>query len=465
MKKKLLSVLLSTAMVSALLVGCTSTPAEGGEDVATEENGGAGTEEGGEVTVAEDTGKVLNIYVWNEEFKTRVVEKYPGYVAVDANNGTIGDVAVVWTTVPSDDNAYQNNLDTVLAQQLAGELADDDKIDLFLVEADYAMKYTGSDATLAMSDIGLDDSVFADQWQYTKDVVTFDGKLKGSSWQGCPGVLIYNRAAAEEVLGTQEPADVQAFVSDWDKFNETAATMKAAGYQMVSSVNDTYRVYSNNVTSKWVEDGKINIDANIMKWVDDSKVMVDNGYAGTHDLWSDDWSKGFYPQGKVFCYFGPAWLVNFCMAADVEGSIGNQGGWGACKGPQGFFWGGTWVCAANGTDNPNLVADLIKTMTTDAGILKDIVETYDDFTNSQTVMNEMANSDYTSAVFGGQNPIGMYCEGVKTIDLSNISNYDQGCNESFQAAMKDYFLGNSTKEEALDLFYKAVEEKYPGVTH
>ena len=465
MKKKLLSVLLSTAMVSALLVGCTSTPAEGGEEVATEEEVGAATEEGGEVTVAEDTGKVLNIYVWNEEFKTRVVEKYPGYVAVDANNGTIGDVAVVWTTVPSDDNAYQNNLDTVLAQQLAGELADDDKIDLFLVEADYAMKYTGSDATLAMSDIGLDDSVFADQWQYTKDVVTFDGKLKGSSWQGCPGVLIYNRAAAEEVLGTQEPADVQAFVSDWDKFNETAATMKAAGYQMVSSVNDTYRVYSNNVTSKWVEDGKINIDANIMKWVDDSKVMVDNGYAGTHDLWSDDWSKGFYPQGKVFCYFGPAWLVNFCMAADVEGSIGNQGGWGACKGPQGFFWGGTWMCAANGTDNPNLVADLIKTMTTDAAILKDIVETYDDFTNSQTVMNEMANSDYTSAVFGGQNPLGMYCEGVKTIDLSNISNYDQGCNESFQAAMKDYFLGNSTKEEALDLFYKAVEEKYPGVTH
>ena len=199
MKKKLLSVLLSTAMVSALLVGCTSTPAEGGEDVATEEEVGAATEEGGEVTVAEDTGKVLNIYVWNEEFKTRVVEKYPGYVAVDANNGTIGDVAVVWTTVPSDDNAYQNNLDTVLAQQLAGELADDDKIDLFLVEADYAMKYTGSDATLAMSDIGLDDSVFADQWQYTKDVVTFDGKLKGSSWQGCPGVLIYNRAAAEEV--------------------------------------------------------------------------------------------------------------------------------------------------------------------------------------------------------------------------------------------------------------------------
>ena len=44
---------------------------------------------------------------------------------------------------------------------------------------------------------------------------------------------------------------------------------------MVSSVNDTYRVYSNNVSGKWVQDGKIVIDDNLMKWVDDSKKMVD----------------------------------------------------------------------------------------------------------------------------------------------------------------------------------------------
>ena len=31
--------------------------------------------------------------------------------------------------------------------------------------------------------------------------------------------------------------------------------------------------------------------------------------------------------------------------------------------------------------------------------------------------------------------------------------------------MKNYFEGNATKDEALDLFYKAVEEKYPELTH
>lgn len=94
-----------------------------------------------------------------------------------------------------------------------------------------------------------------------------------------------------------------------------------------------------NVSSKWVEDGKIKIDDNIMKWVDDSKKLVDAGEADSYDLWGDDWKKGFYPDGKVFCYFGPAWLINFSMAADEKGSIGYNGGWGAAEGPQGFFWG------------------------------------------------------------------------------------------------------------------------------
>ena len=242
---------------------------------------------------------------------------------------------------------------------------------------------------------------------------------------------------------------------------------------MISSVNDTYRVYSNNVSSKWVEDGKVQVDDNIMKWVDDSKKLVDAKEAGTFDMWSDDWSKGFYPDGKVFCYFGPAWLVNFSMAADTEGSIGYNGGWGAAQGPQGFFWGGTWICAAQDTDNASLVKDIMLKMTTDDDIMKDIVLDDDDFVNNNTVMNGLADGsikakdgkEYSSKILGGQNPLSMYCAGVETLNLSNISAYDQGCNEEFQKAMKNYFEGKATKDEALELFYKGVTEKYPELTY
>ena len=413
MKKKIISALLCASMVASMAAGCGSSDTA---DTTTTDNtastpateaapaADAGTETATDAT-ASDEGKVLNIYCWNEEFKSRLEDHYPGYTIVDGTTGTIGDVTVKWNITPSDDNAYQNNLDATLLKQ--ADAAADDKIDLFLVEADYALKYVDTDYTMDVADLGITDADIADQYQYTKDIVTdSNGKLKGLTWQGCPGVLFYNREAAKEVLGSDDPADVQEYVKDWDTFNETAKTLKAAGYKITSSANDSYRVYSNNVTSKWVVDGKINIDDNIMKWVDDSKELVDAGETGTADLWSDDWKKGFYPEGKVFCYFGPAWLVNFSMAAEDEGSIANLGGWGATQGPEGFYWGGSWICAANGTDNPGLVKDIMLQMTTNADLMKDIVVADDDFVNNKPTMEAMAqDTSYSSKVLGGQNPL------------------------------------------------------------
>ena len=473
MKKKLLSTLLSVAMVSSLLVGCGGSTEEAATDeAAAEETAAEETTEAAETeeaaateTAAADEGKVLNIYCWNEEFKSRITAHYPGYTEVDATTGTIGDVTVNWNITPNDDNAYQNNLDETLLKQ--ADAAADDKIDIFLVEADYALKYVDTDYTMAVTDLGITDADLANQYQYTKDIVTdSNGVLKGVSWQGCPGAMFYSREAAKEIFGTDDPAEVQKYVADWATFTETAKTVADAGYKMTSSVNDTYRVYSNNVSSKWVVDGKINIDDNLMAWVENSKAMVDAGQTGTHELWSDDWSKGFYPEGKVFCYFGPAWLINFSMAADVEGSIGNQGGWAATEGPQGFYWGGTWICAANGTDNASLVKDIMLQMTTNETVMTEIVVEDDDFVNNKPAMEAMAaDTSYSSTILGGQNPLAMYCAGAEKIDLSNLSSYDQGCNEEFQNAMKNYFEGNATLDEALDLFYKAVVEKYPELTY
>ena len=416
---------------------------------------------------AEAEGSVLNIQCWNEEFKSRLTDHFPGYEAVDATTGKIGDVEVRWTITPTDDNAYQNNLDTILPEN---ENADaDSKVDIFLVEADYALKYVNSpvEVTTPIADLGITDEELANQYQYTKDVVTDgEGVLRGLSWQGCPGVLIYNREAAKEVLGSDDPETVQAAVADWDTFNATAEKMKEGGYNMVATVNDAYRVYSNNVSGPWVQDGKIVVDDALKAWVDASKAMVDAGETTTSELWSDDWSKGFYPEGKVFCYFGPAWLINFSMAADTEGSIANLGGWGAVEGPQGFYWGGTWICAAKGTDNPTLVADIMRALTVNEEIMTDIVKADNDFVNNKPAMEAAAqNDEYAFAVLGGQNPLAMFCAGAENIDLSNLCDYDQGCNEEFQAAMKNYFEGNATYEEALDQFYKAVVEKYPELTY
>lgn len=445
--KRWMSMMLAMSMTATMMTGCatknkTTAPA-----------------------AVSDDGKVLNIYCFNEEFKTRIEENYGKYKAVNATTGKIGDVTVKWNITPTTDNAFQNNLDENLRKQKDANA--DDKIDMVILEADAALKYIDTDYIASVSDLGIQDADLVNQYQYTKDLVTdSDGKLKGVTWQGCPGALFYNRDVAKEVFGTDDPEKVQEYVKDWDSFKKTAETLKQKGYSITSSANDTYRVYSNNVSSKWVEDGKINIDDNIMRWVDDSKQLVDDGCTAVNDMFSDDWKKGFYPEGKVFCYLGPAWLVNFCMAADTKGSVGYEGKWAATEGPQGFFWGGSWICGTSDTDNASIVKDIMLELTTNEEVMTNIVKKYDDFVNNQEVMDKMAaDQDYSSKIMGGQNPLGIFCKGVENLNMSNLSSYDATCNEEFQNAMKNYFLGNATKEEALDQFKKAVVEKHPELSY
>lgn len=476
--KRAMALTLVTAMAAASFVGCSknssSSSAAGNNTTKEAVTDASGKEVSLRDQIAakkyDSEGKVLNIYVWNDEFINRVADHFPGYKKVDATNGKIGNVDVKFTLVENKDNKYQTNLDQTLQDNGDNqENADaDKKIDVFLVEADYALKYVNSKYTTKLADLGITDADLPNQYQYTKDAVTdSEGNLKGISWQGCPGLLIYRRDVAKDVLGTDDPAEVQKSVADWDKFADTAKKMAEKKYLMTSSVNDTYRVFSNNVTSKWVDDDKvIHVDDNIKKWVDMSKAMVDAKQTDTCELWSDDWAKGFYKDGNVFCYFGPAWLIDFSMHCNEEGSVGYDGGWAVTEGPQGFFWGGTWICGATGTDNASLVKDIILKMTTDEDIMKEIVVADDDFVNNKPAMEAMAaDTSYQSKVLGGQNPLAMFCAGAEKIDLSNLSAYDQGCNEEFQHAMKNYFDGKASLDDALNLFYKAVEEKYPELTH
>ena len=123
------------------------------------------------------------------------------------------------------------------------------------------------------------------------------------------------------------------------------------------------------------------------------------------------------------------------------------------------------TAAAAGTDNPNLIKEIMQTMTCDKDTEVQITKDTQDYTNTISGMNELANSNFKSDFLGGQNHIKLFAEAAPKINMKNISAYDQGLNEEFQKAMKDYFDGNVTKDKALDNFYKAATEKYPNLTH
>lgn len=466
MKRRVLNSILATAMAVTMLTGCgssgTTAPADDG---ATEEPNGTTEEpQNTEENETAKEGKVVNIYCWNDEFQSR----YKDYASDLAESH---GVEVNFVIVANENNAYQNNLDAALqAQETASA---DDKVDIFLVEADYATKYTKSDYTLdIVGDVGLAETDLAEQYQYTKDIVTVDGVQKATSWQATPGLFAYRRSIAKEVLGTDDPVKVQEQLGDWTKFDEAAAKMKEAGYFMLSGYDDAYRTFSNNVSAPWVDGTKIVIDENIMKWVEQTKEYTDKGYNNKTSLWAPEWSADQGPDGKVFGFFYSTWGINFTLLknslADAEGeqAVGNGifGDYAVCEGPQPYYWGGTWICAAKGTDNLTFIKDLMYRLTCDAETMKQITLDTQDYTNNMSAMEEIAASDYASDFLGGQNHIALFSEAAKKIDMKNISDYDQGLNESFQSAMKDYFEGTVDKEKALENFYQSAIEKYPELT-
>ena len=233
--------------------------------------GGNSTAASGSGAEAAAEGKVINIYSWNDEFRTRLEAVY-SEVASTSSDGTVTTLKdgteIHWIINPNQDGVYQQKLDEALLNQASGST--DDKVDIFLSETDYVYKYTDAEADVAMplTDLGIDpDTDLADQYPFTKTTASDqNGVQRGSTWQCCPGLLVYRRDIAKDVFGTDDPATVGEKVKDWDTLKATAEELKAKGYFTFSSYADTFRLYGNSISQSWVAPGETvcKVDQQIM---------------------------------------------------------------------------------------------------------------------------------------------------------------------------------------------------------
>ncbi len=435
--KKYVSLLLALVMVLSL-AAC-------GNKTAAPSQGGSGT-------TAESEGKVFNIYAWNEEFKG-FFEKY--YTVPEG-------VTVNWIINPSDGGVYQQKLDEALFNQATA--ADDEKVDMFLAEADYIGKYVDSEYTMGIDQIGFQnaDTMYKYTIQAASDA---NGVCKGVSFQCCPSALIYRRSIAKDVLGTEDPVEVQAKLDSWDKFEAVAADAKAKGYYMTASFAETYRVFSNNCTMPWVDAEKnLQFDPMIEAWIDQTDKFIQNGYTLDCGVWDDEKNQQMFADGKTMCFFGPAWYFNFCMNNAQDPEKGCFGDWAICEGPMAHFWGGTWLLAAAGTDNTEMLKDIFETFTVNEDVCTKLVENEAQYPNNTKVVEKFANdAAYGSAFLGGQNDILAFSKLAGNIKWENHTNYDQILNESLQSCLQEYFKGSVDKDTALATFYQKINETYPDI--
>ena len=458
MKKRLLAGAMAVASIAALLAGC----------------GGSGSSQAaGDATAntASAEGQVINIYSWNDEFRTRLEAVYPE-VDHTSDDGTVtylkDGTEIHWVINPNQDGVYQQKLDEALLNQATA--AADDKIDIFLSETDYVYKYTDADADVAMplTDLGIDpDTDLADQYPFTKTTASDqNGVQRSSTWQCCPGLLVYRRDIAKDVFGTDDPAVIGEKVKDWDTLKQTAEELKAKGYFTFASYADTFRVYGNNVSQPWVTAGEttVKVDPLIMDWIESSKEWLDAGYLDktVKGQFNDDWNKAMGSASKVFAFLLPPWGIDFTLAPNWDGVDGT---WAVCNPPMTYNWGGSYVHACTGTDNPEHVKDIILSMTANKGNLIKISKDYQDFTNTVSGMQEASTDDsFASSFLGGQNAYAYYAPVAENIQIAPLSAYDQGCVELIQNSFSDYFQGNVDFDRAKENFETAIKERYPDIT-
>lgn len=467
MKKKILAAVLASVMILSI-AGCNQetggndsndttpaaanndTSAAGGEENPGEDEGPKAKQIDTGYTLGDSEGKVLNIYCWNEDFKN-YFEAY--YKVPDG-------VTVNWIVNTNDGGVYQQKLDDALLAQ--ADASDDNKVDMFLAEADYIKKYACSDATSALTY-----TPSSDIYSYTLNAATDvrNNQLKGLSFQAAPSVLIYRRSIAKDVLGTDDPNEVQGLLDSWDKFDSVAATAKEKGYIMTGCVEETLRCYTNNATSSFLSDSnELQIPAEFKTWVTQAKSYVDNGYTLTCGRWDDEKSAQMGKDGKVMCFFGPAWYFNFCMGTAKDEANGD---WAVCVGPQEHFWGGTWLLKATGTDNEGLVEDIMKAFSENNDIISQLWELNIEFSCNKAIMERYAaDATYGNEFLGGQNDAAIMADCAKNItwDPTLHTQYDQIFQETLPGRMLEYFKGDpATEDEAWNNFYKDLAEKAPDV--
>lgn len=503
MKKRLFGLALAGLGVAGTLASC----------------GQSGAAPWGKVNNADSKNFVFT--VWNDEFKG-FFQKYAsdeGYAyniekkadakaaydaAVSSGSFHIDGLSCVWLSAPSDNGQYQDLVDfnvqnqkNNIAKQNYSKVAD-----IIVAEADYITKYANSDFTQDIEALGVTN--FDNIYGYTKQAASdAKGTVKGVSFQCCPSGMIYKRSIAKAVLGTDKPEEVQAKVDTWEKFDAVAKDMKEKGYYMTACDADTYRVFSNNASSPWVVNNKLTIPAEIQSWMDQAEKYAGKdgkGYTVTGDVWSgaktalikNKYEEGYKDEGQAFCTFGPAWYYNFCMGAKdfaegVEGTCKQDGGWAVCKGPQGHFWGGTWLLAASGSQHTDSVAKIMNRFINDEKVCEALIKYEGQFTNNKKVNKSMADSwedgssilagysssttDFSAwntgfhgnAFLGGQNDTKMFNEMADSIKFENATIYDQLCNEGIQQYFREYLEGTVTKEKALENFYDSLKVKYPNL--
>ncbi len=448
MKKRIFAALIAAATVLSL-AGCKENTGGGG---ANDDNNS-----GGSTATVTDDDDTLSILAWNGN------GDMPSLIKFFCEKTGTPENKVKWVQLGTDGNTarieYKNYLNN-----------GNEDADIILCDAEWALEY-GNDSkyTVPLSAIGIDKSQYADAYPYTLDIGTNkNGDFVGATWQATPGGYVYDAARAEELLGVKTPAEMQALVSDWDKFEETAQKLADKGVAICASEGDLWQIKQCERTTKWVDDsGKLVVDDFVKDFAQMAKDYADKGYITKEEQWQPGWQKAV-TEGKALGGFAPTWgLLNNksgTIAENWAGGVDAKGKLGLCEGPASWYWGGTYMEVTSRCNSSSLAKKWMETFTINTETMTEYCKTYGDFMNNKKVMDEVYKDvdNMKNELFkDGTHQFKVLYNQVDKIKVY-VTEYDGGIKTKFNAAVQNYAIKGTTKsvDEVVEEFKKDVGKDY-----
>ena len=400
------------------------------------------------------------------------------------------EVDIQFTMIPMTDGEYQT--------KLLASLGTADAPDVIALEAAFVKEYVESDFLADVGDL-MPMAEAAETFPFVIDVGTHDGVTKGYSFQATPGGLFYRRSLAQEYFGTDDPEEMQALLSDLDKFVEAAGVIKeksGGDTYMVGTSGAFWNPFLANREQPWVVDNTLTVDPMVEKYVDIAKLFRDEGYESQAEQWTEGWFAGMSDtlvdaEGnpkQIFAYFLPTWGLPYVLAqnaAAADGSTDTSGDWGLIEGPLPYQWGGTWMGALKDGDNLELAKDFVAWSTLDQEHLEnwalgvytneylkecdpevsdDRLQPPGDFVSSQVVVEkvfpEFDDSELTSFL-GGLNPYAAFGKAAPLVNAKLMQGSDDAIQRAFEDARDQYLAGTITKEEMWAQWKDSVRALFP----
>lgn len=357
------------------------------------------------------------------------------------------DVEVDYSLTPTDQ--FPNKLDPVLANGNGAP-------DVFALEDAFVRKYIEQGDSLLLDLTDVYNEVKGKMIAYPAEIGTYKGKVYGLSWQAAPGAMFYRRSLAKKYLGTDEPAEVQKYMKDWNEFNSTANLLKAKSNGkcvIVSTTGDLFKPFQGARKDPWVVNGKLVIDPAMIDYMDACKYLHDNGLEGRQGQWAEGWFAGMKGElqdesGKyveVFSYFLPTWGLHYVLKPNADKTAGD---WAMIPGPAPYRWGGTWVAAYKNTKVPALAKDFIKYVATDDSFLERWAKDTGDLVSNNNVVNKIKDT-YNEPFLGGQNHYAEFAAMANNVDGKLTQGTDQAIEAIWAEAVTAYVNGEKTKDQAI----------------